>query len=343
MKTLHLTNHIGTKRNLENVFQYLKISNKLFTENLNSNNFLYSNKIDYNEINEVWENYKYKIKEYECLFFSDTIMYALPFLKNIDNHNLKIIIYITNRFDFSIQDEKIRLEYAFLLNNYPINQLNTRVIFCSDNKYDQYYASLYGIKFFFSDILRLTPFINEELNLPSNEKLFVFNRGNQIFNYNSFLIRENIDFEIFGPEYKRYKDELEVSSYLGYLHLPYQTNIQSLWENLGFSIIFFVPSKSFMKKLVGLNWYYFEEKFFIDNKKNGSKLLDISIELSEWYQPENSDFFEFFDSWNHLKEIVEEYKNNIEKIKQKKSKIKELLKLSNKINIKKWEKLIMEI
>ena len=335
MKTLHITNHIGTKRNIENVFEYLGILDKLHTENLYGKSFLFLNGIDYNEIQNIWENYKEKIKEYDCIFFSDTILFALPFLKNLDKHDLKIIIYITNRFDFSIQDENIRIEYSNIFNS---NSNNGRVFFCSDNKFDQYYASLYGIN---PDIIRLTPYIHNEILLPTNEKLFVYNRGTKINYYHSFLIQQDIDFEVFGEGIKRYKDEKEITQFIGYLHLPYQTNIQSLWENLGYSILYFIPSKHFMKKIVLLDWYYFEEKYFICDKKNGSQLLNTSIELSEWYQPENEGLFEFFDSWEHLKKLMESYKKDSFKSKllEKKKRIQQLVQLSNKKNIEKWREI----
>ena len=90
---------------------------------------------------------------------------------------------------------------------FNIKNGNGRVIFCSDNKFDQYYASLYGIRFYYPDIIRLTPYIHNEILLPTNEKLFVYNRGTKINYYYSFLIQEDIDFEVFGEGIKRYKDE----------------------------------------------------------------------------------------------------------------------------------------
>ena len=156
------------------------------------------------------------------------------------------------------------------------------------------------------------------------------------------MIQENIDFEVFGEGIKRYKDEKEITQFIGYLHLPYQTNIQSLWENLGYSILYFIPSKHFMKEIVLLDWYYFEEKYFIGDKKNGSQLLNISIELSEWYQPENEGLFVFFDSWGHLKKLMEEYKNDSTKLLEKKRKIQQHVQLSNKKNIEKWREICLD-
>ena len=314
----------------------------MHNENLQSRglSFIYLSGINYRQINDFWEDYKEKIKYYDCLFFSDLIVYALPFLLNIDKHNLKIIIYITNRFDFSIINETIRKEYSLIFTS---ALKDNRVFFCSDNNYDQYYASLYNIPFFYSDNIRLTPYIHNEILLPTNEnkdKIFINKRGTQVHDYEHFLQEQDIHFEIFGEGCKRYKNEEEITEYLGFLHLPYQTNIQSLWENLGFFIIYFIPSKTFMKELVTKDWYYFEEKIFMDGKKNAENLLNISIDLSEWYHPENECFFEYFDSWYHLKEKLDEYRNNESKQIYKKGIIKEKIQSSNIQNLEKWRHII---
>jgi hypothetical protein len=342
MKTLHITNHVGTQRNIENVFYYLGLSDDLETQKIHTHPFIFVNGIHYGEIQNIWENGKDKIKDYECLFFSDTIMYALPFLLNIEQHDLKIIIYITNRFDFLIICENTRQEYADLFTRFS---KNPRVFFCSDNRYDQYYASLYGLDFYYDDLIRLTPMIDESENntstIVNHDKVFIYNRGNQIEKYQSFLFDHEINFEIFGEGYKRYENEKEISQYLGYFHLPYQTNIQSLWENLGFSILYFIPSKMFMKELVVQPWYYFEEKYFMEGKKNRENLLNQSIELAEWYQPENEDFFEYFDSWSQLKDKLEEYKKDEKKRIEKRKRIREKIKVSNLESLEKWKKIMI--
>jgi hypothetical protein len=168
--------------------------------------------------------------------------------------------------------------------------------------------------------------------------LFIYNRGTKIDKYEVLLEQYSISYDVFGPSPdKSYKDETHICEYIGFLHLPYQANIQSLWENLGAYIIYFIPSKTFIKELLKTDWYYWEEK-------NGkpyyhAELIEKSIDLSEWYCEENACLFEYFDSWNHLKLLlVEKYKgiDNIVNIRNKKQIIRDYMIKSNKDNIRKW-------
>jgi hypothetical protein len=324
MKTLHITSHVGTHRNIENVFKYLGIGHQLVTEN--SLHGLYINKQD---ADLIWLHYQNerKMHDYECLFFTDTSMVARPFLQNMDKHNFVMIIYITNRFDWGFfgrkDDEYLKL-YSEMSNH-------ERVIFCADNNYDQYYAKFHNIRFLLNECINLTPQLCDRVHMPRSDqnKFFIYNRGSKIENYQEILQNRNINFEIFGKNYARYKDSEEICQYIGFIHLPYQVNIQSLWENLGYYIIYFIPSKKFIKELIATEaWYYWEEK-------DRPLFLEQSIDLSEWYIEDNNCLFEYFDSWNDLelktKNITEDY------LLQKKNIIKEFMINSNNNNLLKWK------
>jgi hypothetical protein len=162
------------------------------------------------------------------------------------------------------------------------------------------------------------------------------NRGTKIENYKNFLLERHIEFDIFGEGYDRFNDHEQICEYKGYIHLPYQTNIQSLWENLGYYIIYFIPSKKFITELImNTQWYYWEEKY------RHYDLLMKSIELSEWYSNDNEELFEFFDSWDHLKYNI----NNItdEYLINKKNKIQNFIKKNNETNLNKWVKMLYDL
>lgn len=328
MKILHLTGHRGTHKNIEQVFHYLNISDQLVTDN-NTCNFLYISK---EHANKLWLQYKNALNSYKCLVFTDTSMIARPFLQNMDEHNFIIIVYITNRFDwgiFGFKDE----EY---LNLYSKLSGHERVIFCSDNGYDQYYAKQQNIQFIYDTRIALTPQLSDKYYFYKKNAFFVYNRGTKIVYYKTILEKYGVEYEVFGENYQQYRDTEHICDYKGIIHFPYQTNIQSLWENLGYYIIYFIPSKKFIKELINTEpWYYWEEK----NKP--FNLLDKSIELSEWYIDENKCLFEYFDTWEELsfktKNITDEY------LLKKKEIIKEFMIYSNNINLSKWKKLFSKI
>lgn len=206
-----------------------------------------------------------------------------------------------------------------------------RVRFCADNRYDQYYASTYGINFYYNDIIRLTPPINNDLHINSanNGKLFVYNRGTKINYYNVFIDKLSVKYDIYGEQYDRYRDNFHIAEYLAYIHLPYQVNIQSLYENLAHGIIYLIPSRSFITDLIcNQSWYYWEEK-----NKNIDMLLK-SIELAEWYQSDIQHLFVYFDSWDDIQNKINELTPDA--IVIKKQSIYDFINKNNQCNLDKW-------
>jgi len=336
-KTLHITNHVGTTKNLENVFKYLQKGYNL-TINLTTKKCNFPLYISKSHADHIWyQEYKEQLlaEDYTTLVFTDTCMYARPFLQNMDDHALKIIVYITNRFDWGIwgfTDKEFLALYANA-------SLHDRVIFIADNRYDQAYASAHNIKFYYNDIVRLTPEIVANDNKaciigPKTDKMFVYNRGSKVADYLPLIKNDsltNVELDIFGENYKRYRNQAHICEYIGYLHLPYQTNIQSLWENLGYGIVYFIPSQKFFNELLfTTEWYYWEEK------TRPHDLLKASISLAEWYQAENADYFVYFNSWTDLQEKINFYRENTEDLIAKKRLILSTIKNSNAKQLTKW-------
>jgi hypothetical protein len=329
MNALHLTSHIGTTKNIENVFKFLNIENKLITQKCVNSSFYYSE----TTANEIWNYYSDKLDNISVLIFTDTSMVARPFLQNIEKHNCLIVIHITNRFDWGIWGFKDELYY----NLYAEMSNNDRVIFCADNNYDQYYAMTHNIQFLYEDSIKLTPLIRENMLLHKKNKFFVYNRGTKINQYEKYLKNLDIEYDLYGEGYDRFKDNESITEYKGFIHLPYQTNIQSLWENLGYFIIYFVPSKTFITELITQDnsWYYWEEK----NRPH--ELLIQSIKLSEWYSEANEELFEYFESWDDLKYKIENITD--EYIVNKKHKIKNFIENSNNVNIQRWKNILKQL
>lgn len=336
MNALHITNHIGTTRNVENVFRFLDMS-----ANIHSDPCEFPLYIHLNQADDIFHKYfsNDRLAKYNTLIFTDIPMYARPFLQNIEDHDKYIIVYITNRFDWGAWYNG-DLNYNAL---YAAVSRHPRVRFISDNRYDQYYASLNEIEFYFNDIVRLTPEIiplsKSNRMVIHNCKLFIYNRGTFIRFYEHFMKPFDIEYDVFGYDgYQRYKDESQIAEYIGFLHLPYQTNIQSLWENLGHQIVYFIPSKSFLKQIVTEFWYYWEEKL----GKPGD-LIFKSIDLAEWYQPEHEHLFVYFDSWQDLETKYHYYLENNHALLEKKRMIYEYMIASNQTHLSKWKTLIESI
>jgi hypothetical protein len=331
MNAIHITNHIGTTRNVENVFQFLQIPEQITTEKCNLPLYIHLTQAD-----DIFLQYTSRedFQKYNTLIFTDICMYARPFLQNIDNHTLNIIVYVTNRFDWGAWyngDANYNALYSLVSRHH-------RVRFIADNRYDQYYAgTLHDIQFSTNDLVRLTPkiadFIPGKMYLH-NCKLFIYNRGTFIKHYGHYL--HGVEYDVYGYDgYQRYKDEAHIAEYMGFLHLPYQTNIQSLWENLGHQIVYFIPSRCFLFTILFESWYYWEEKFL--------KPVDLilkSVQLSEWYQEEHFELFVYFDSWEDLAVKYEYYLENNDALIEKKKKIRDYMMVSNNVHLEKWRNVL---
>lgn len=370
LKILHITNHSGTILNANQVASYInqyqyQYQNKQNCEAQNTDlpleieitthPWTHSYYINKSQANDIFKSFRDKLANYDMLLFTDTPMYARPFLQHLEEHQCGIIMYITNRFDWGITgfDDP---EYYSLYHN---ASLESRVWFIADNRYDLYYAQYRaGIKFTVLDCVRLTPFCIEDINLNSIEtssvssnessnanqnamKFFIQNRGTHISSYNHILDRSGIRYDVFDAN-NRYRDKAHIAEYLGVFHLPYQVNIQSLMENLGYGIIHYIPSKAFFCKLIRLTgWYYWEERIRSD------ELLEKSIELAEWYSPDLAHCFIYFDSWDDLVILYnqaidkENVKYQMELLEKRKS-ILATVRNYNSKNIEHWQNIFRE-
>ena len=350
-RVLHITNHVGTITNLKNVFALLEKpakysgerSSKEYEETLNAKpsefQILFTIKCplrlhiapEYADI--LWTSYSEIAKDFDTVIITDTVMYARAFLQNMDKHNLNVVIYVTNRFDWGFFDthEPDRPGYTKLLED---ASRNPRVRFCADNRYDQYLCSLNNIQFYYGDIIRLTPRLREpvlQFSVENSHKAFVYDRGTMLNWYINAMPDNKIAYDVFGGSgHQRFRDMEHISEYRCIFHLPYQTNIQALWENLGYCNIYLIPSKRFITKLITTeHWYYWEEKI------NGEERLLKSIELAEWYQPELADFFVYFDTWEEIHSRF--YETDF---MEKKRKLYEYMQKNNRVQINRWKCLL---
>jgi len=319
MKAFHISFHEGTINNVERAM--LSIGHTV--ESVKSTLPYY---ISRDNADKLWIQNENYFKSFDVLIFTDTTMLSRPALQNLHRYDGLVIVYITNRFDWGIWSIKDDDYFNTLVEA----SKNKRVRFCSDNRYDQYYASTFGIRFTFPDIVRLVTEIPDTFTMPQNSKLFVYDKGSPYDIYVKYLNDNNIEHEVFSREKnKPFRDQQQISEFVGLFHLPYQANIQSLYENLGYSIIYIIPSKQFIKRLINeCKWYYWEE-----NEKT-PEMVEKSVDFSEWYQPENEHLFIYFNDWN---EINDKLANT--DILKKKMEIRQHMIRNNNYYLNRWREL----
>jgi len=351
IKILHITNHPGTIQNINQVATYINTSYYTTTSQgiqleITTHPWNYGYYVSKSRADEIFQSFKDKdiIPRYDILLFTDTSMYARPFLQNLDSHQYGIIIYITNRFDWGMQeihDPREHLEYYELFTQAARTEGN-RIQIIADNEYDIFYAKTRAsIEFAFPKCIRQSPYVNitnSHSGAPIHSKFFIQNRGTDISSYEEILNGLGIQYDVFDTT-NRYRDKAHIAEYIGVLHLPYQVNIQSLMENLGAGIIHYIPSKSFFRKLLAdtkldikldNHWYYWEER------NQPPHLLEQSIELAEWYATELAPWFTYFNSWEELEAIYHASASNSIQTANKRANIIQWVQSNNADNISKW-------
>ena len=312
---LHISFHDRTIHSINNV--YKNLGKKIYTEK--STLPLYISKDD---ANRIWDYFSKYYKQFSTIIITDTVMLARPFLQNMDKHEINIIVYITNRFNWGIWGFEDNDYYQ----TYSTMSKNPRVKFIADNMYDQYFASLYEINFLFP-IIRHQSVVIDSPNLSFDEKVFVYNRGTKVEKY---IENVSYNYEIFGENYQRYRDINHILEFKCFLHLPYQTNIMSLWENLGYGVVYFIPSQSLLEK-----WIYTEDWYYWEEQHKPEPIKSNSIKLSEWYSDYTKDLFIYFDSWDDFHE-----KLKTTNIKEKRLTIINFMKKHNEIYNNIWKQLL---
>lgn len=322
MKILHVTYHNGCKLNIDFIGQQLNHDVSTQIANWNYN-------IGKNLANHVWEKYKDYYNSFDCIITSDTAPLSRIFLQN--NFSKKLIIWVCNRFDYydhygfnDLDKEKFPDKDYYDLFKEGITRKNVKVY--SYTKFEHEYANFKcGIQW--NEIIKPCAVAFEK----SNKTAF----PNGFDKHNSFLITKYHNDTIF-MNLKEKCDSLGIPSYCGQyygpndlegikgiIHIPYAWSNLALFENWSLGIVYFIPSKSFLLKIMKDGPFFWSPPFPTQY-----------IESSEWYLPEHKDLFVYFDSWEHLKSLTT--KNDI--ISEKKNKILEFVKNHNASCIDKWVK-----
>ena len=305
MKILHISFHKGCINDLNYVltklnydFETMFFFNELNPDAIHGPAHYY--KLTKDNANTYWNKYKDYFDKFNCIITSDTAPLSRIFLQN--NWNKKLIIWICNRFDYSVEGDQ---NYYNLIRD-AYNKPNIHIIGYTafENIYCKNYRRInVGNKV-------ITPCGNisdtycnyiEKKNL--NNTIFVppYHNDTKMMNLSAQLIKigiENYNGKYDGP--------MDLKNYKGVVHIPYAWSNLAFFEAFHLGIVYFIPSISFFNNLrAGKNFFWSPP--FIPNL----------IHVSEWYNPEYNDFFIKFDSWDDLKYKIDNLNYEEHKLKMK--------------------------
>lgn len=314
MKILHLSFHKGCINDFNYVCKQLGIECHILSSILECNtnkcidHICETNAQHYNMTSRrasyYWNKYKDYFEEFDCIVTSDTAPLSRIFLQN--GWNKPLIIWICNRFDYSnrpviggIFPDK---GYIKLLQDAT---KNPKVHIVGYTAFENYYAKLRGIETK-NIVIKPTGCISEiyqnntELNNQLNNTLFVppYHNDTKLMNLQNKL--KDLGFEAYCG---KYNGPYDLCNYKAVVHIPYAWSNLAFFEMFQLGIVYFIPSLSFLKELMTRNFFW------------SPPLLVDKLDMSEWYDPEHKDLLIMFDSWDDLKEKINNLDFNTHKNK----------------------------
>jgi len=231
---------------------------------------------------------------YDYVIISDIIPDSYTFLTN--ECNAKIILEITNRFDFLVS-HKNKIDYYEKFGEAIINNKNITVV--ENNPYEVFYACQNGIFIPNYYLIRPVGFAPDEV-LQKNykvkhEHIAIIDRTDQDIGVASRQLKKlKIKYRVLN---KDYGGPLVLANYKALLILPYQVSIMKMMENFRYGVVMLIPTERLFRELIVDFYYEFPEKSLKD-------IPDGFVNYTEWYNKEFSDLFVYFDNWEELPEIV---------------------------------------
>ncbi len=267
---------------------------------LSPGNTIYN--IDHGRAKRVWDKNKVFFNTFDVVVTSDIAPLSRIFLQN--GWRKPLIIWVCNRFDYA---DSIRLdrEYYDLIRK-ATQQKNVRIV--SYTPYEHHYARSKGIEFG-TFTIKPVGCVDREVKsdfrsaipaeIEKTRTLFVYPRldPHQVRYVQQQCAGAGI------PTYCGvYNGPDDLKGFKGIIYFPYAWSNLALFENLHRGLIHFVPS----------------EKFVRENARKPIRHFTLNnFHLCEWYCPEYRHLLVYFDSWQDLKQKIEQvdYTDMSKKIK----------------------------
>lgn len=291
MKILHITYHNGCTMNINFIAQHLGYDITLQKADWNYN-------IGHQRAEELWNKYKDFYNQFDLIITSDTTPLSRIFLQN--NFIGKLIIWVSNRFDYSdaasFDCEFPDQEYYDLIRSIPLRQ-NVKIF--ANTIFEYKYAQKYKNVNIGDRVIKPCAFAaptDEPAVIPDN-----INKSNTFFllAYHNETLFTNMKEKCDGfgiPTFNgRFGNYDELKAMKGIIHIPYAWSTFALFENLSMGIVYLIPSKEFLLKLLYQDNFFWQDAYGV---------RDGFLDISEWYLPEHKNLFAYFNSWEHLKQLT---------------------------------------
>jgi len=297
VKVFHYTMHNGCASDIEN---FLKKYDVDLTTCLPKERQHEKYIISHARSIELWEEHQEQFLNSDVLIFSDTTPFSRPVLENLEliSSKTKILLWITNRFNYAIESDQSYYELLDFVKNDP------RVYFLYANKFEQVYLHNF-VKLPIDRQFEFNPYgkrrkkdFNIENQKDHKGKLFVMSYQNEKEFYPLYdeLTNNGIDFYV-KKEWiptEEYCGPYDIETCSAVLHIPYSWGTIALWEYMAIGKTFILPSLNW------LNRAYQTHPLFFQTYKS----IEAISKFSQWYCEENKNLFLYFDEISEVKDMV---------------------------------------
>ena len=282
-KILYVSRHDGTISNFDYIGTHLGFSITLLRPDYE---YGYYPKCYYND--KCSSFVKEKCSEFDFIIICDTIPDSIVFL--INKCNKKIILEITNRFDYGIRDKNFYKILAQAIKN-------KNIIVVENNPFEVFYACEKNV--FIKNYYLIRPIGNPPNSTVKKEHNQYHDIVAVIDKYQtSKLLMQKLN-EIKLP-YKilpfRHGGPLVLSTYKAIIMLPYQVSVMKIMENLRYGVPMIIPSEKLLRELIKGKYFFPAKHLF--------KITNGPKDYIEFYNDLYRDYFIYFDSFNDLHNII---------------------------------------
>lgn len=302
-KILHISHHIGCFRDQEYVLNKigLKVQNLKFYDH----QFTVTKEI----ADKFWSENKDLINSFDYILVSDTSSISRCIFQHMDEFKSKLIIWICNRFDYGMNDQK---EFYELFDKYKSHE-KVRVI--PFTLWEKVWCLNKGINILDREVITPLGKYSEDLdsNIPKSQVFddwyiknsnlhegdvfipFYYN-DNIFFNLKSFLESKNL--KVCNTTYKNIN---ELKKYKAFVTLPDTFCKLFSFEAIHIGLPVILPSVKFLLTLSRSGRYLYN----ITGYGGATELTEDLIRIGEWYNLKFSRIRFYFDSFEEIPSIIQ--------------------------------------
>lgn len=321
MKFFNVDLHISVIADMKKIFG--ELGHKVFDMSLSDHTWVFNRRKDSIPMLDNGRWMHLSAEDYQNEFFSSfgtklnsfdafIVTYPPTFVNLYKNFDKPIIVNIPIRYEwpFSFKEDSWKKTNDFLQSGYK----NGQIILVANNLYDKFYTEQ------FLDV--------EVQHIPSlcdyNGETYVKSKDKFVYYSKSPLTELNSDKFINKSDLGNHKYQ-DLISHKGIVHFPYCPSYMSVFEQYTSNTPLLFPSEKFLFDLFKKNYKVMGESswYYMNNMGNKSVINPITgidpndfkndniikkwISLSDFYDENWMPYITYFDDFNHLHNIIDDF------------------------------------